>query len=120
MPSGRRRRLYSAGLLFPPRFGGTEAIPFGVRRCWRVREPGRAEQIVHKALAGFRVRDDREFLRIDFVIAAQTIQNALATENLEIRTLHALAGLTVEIVNVVHRPASSCVAAQGVSLFHSL
>jgi hypothetical protein len=70
------------------------AVPFGVRRCWRVRDPNRAETIVHNVLANYRIRNDREFFRIDFPTAAPIIQNALDVAKLEIRTLNALAGLS--------------------------
>jgi hypothetical protein len=69
------------------------AIPFGVRRCWRVVEPKRAEKIVHEALAAYRLRNDREFFRMDFTVAAQCTQEAIERANLEIRTLDALASL---------------------------
>jgi hypothetical protein len=69
------------------------AIPFGVRRCWRVSAPDRAERIVHSRLSNYRIRDDREFFRVDFIVAAQIAQQAIAGACLEIRTLNALAGL---------------------------
>src|ERR1700723_1110950 len=69
------------------------AVPFGVRRCWRVSDPHRAEKIVHTALAAYRIRTDREFFRTDFKIAAQIAQETIAGASLEIRTLNALAGL---------------------------
>ena len=37
------------------------AIPFGVRRCWRVRNPELVERQLHKELDAFRFRRDREF-----------------------------------------------------------
>ena len=42
------------------------AVPFGVRRCWRVLEPRRAEKLVHQALYKYRLRNDREFFRMEF------------------------------------------------------
>ncbi|MGA9526830.1 MAG: GIY-YIG nuclease family protein [Terriglobales bacterium] len=69
------------------------AVPFGVRRCWRVSDPHRAEKIVHTALAAYRIRTDREFFRTDFKIAAQIAQETIAGATLEIRTLNAPAGL---------------------------
>jgi hypothetical protein len=69
------------------------AIPFGVRRCWRVSDPDRAERIVHAALSDYRIRDDREFFRLDFIVAARIAQEAIAGACLEIRTLSALAAL---------------------------
>lgn len=69
------------------------AIPFGVRRCWRVYQPPRAEQIAHQALQEYRLRKDREFFRVPFNDAARLLQNAIERSNLEIRTLNALAGL---------------------------
>jgi hypothetical protein len=68
-------------------------IPFGVRRCWRVSDPNRAETIVHAALHDYRVRTDREFFRVDFVAASQIAQNVISKAGLEIRTLNALAAL---------------------------
>ena len=69
------------------------AIPFGVRRCWRVLEPKKAEKLVHEALAGYRLRDDREFFRMEFTLAAELTQGAIRGAGLEIRTLNALASL---------------------------
>jgi hypothetical protein len=69
------------------------AIPFGVRRCWRVIDPSRAERLVHNALADYRIRKDREFFRLDFRIATPIISTLLRTERLEIRTLNNLAAL---------------------------
>lgn len=70
------------------------AIPFGVRRCWRVSDPEKAEKLVHCCLAEFRLRNDREFFRIDFDLAARMINEAINTRGLQIRTLDALAALT--------------------------
>ena len=69
-------------------------IPFGVRRCWRVGDPGRAERIAHTALAEHRLRKDREFFRVDFRVAASRIQSLLTEANLELRTLDNLAALS--------------------------
>ena len=70
------------------------AIPFGVRRCWRVLGPQRAESLVHDALAKFRIRNDREFFRVDFISAAKLVTELLGAAGLEIRTLQALGALT--------------------------
>ncbi len=69
------------------------AIPFGVRRCWRVLEPRKAEKLVHEALFSYRLRNDREFFRMEFTLAAQLVQEAIRSASLEIRTLNALASL---------------------------
>ncbi len=65
-------------------------IPFGVRRCWRVRTPAQAEKQVHRALSEFRIRDDREFFEAEFMQVVLTIQNTIIESGLEIRTLNAL------------------------------
>ena len=69
------------------------AIPFGVRRCWRVTTPVVAERKVHIALREFRLRGDREFFRLSFVDACKEIESVIRDCNLEIRTLNALAAL---------------------------
>jgi hypothetical protein len=69
------------------------AIPYGVRRCWRVSDPRQSEKIVHEALDRERVRTDREFFRIDFFEAERRIQEALNKAGLELRTLSRLAAL---------------------------
>ena len=69
------------------------AIPFGVRRCWRVSDPQKAEKLVHQALFEFRFREDREFFRISFQVAAKDLEAVIRESALEIRTLDALAGL---------------------------
>jgi hypothetical protein len=70
------------------------AVPFGVRRCWRVMTPLKAEQLVHGALSHSRLRNDREFFRIDFIEAAKIISDTLQDHELELRTLHNLAALS--------------------------
>ena len=69
------------------------AIPFGVRRCWRVLEPKRAEKLVHEALLSYRLRNDREFFRMEFTLAAQLTHKTIRDAGLEVRTLNALASL---------------------------
>lgn len=69
------------------------AIPYGVRRCWRVSDPRKSENILHDALDQVRVRADREFFRIDFFEAERRIQEALNRAGLELRTLSRLAAL---------------------------
>ncbi len=70
------------------------AIPFGVRCCWRVRDPKKAEMVVHAALAHTRIRGDREFFRTQFLDAKKVIIDELARHSLEIRTLDNLCSLT--------------------------
>lgn len=66
-------------------------FPFGVRRCWRVSDPARAEKLVHRALDQHRVRSDREFFRASFREAAAIIDATLFENRLELRTLDNLA-----------------------------
>jgi len=68
-------------------------IPFGVRRCWRVRNPAEAERIVHAALSEYRIRPDRECFEADFMQIVPVIQKAIVEAGLEIRTLNALTSL---------------------------
>ncbi len=63
------------------------AFPFGVRRCWRTRDPAATERLVHEALAKHRVRADREFFRASFSEAAKIIDDTLGKTQLELRTL---------------------------------
>lgn len=72
------------------------AIPFGVRRCWRLSDPARAERLVHSALQTYRLREDREFFRVSFGVAAKSIEAAILNESLELRTVYALGGLGPE------------------------
>lgn len=69
------------------------AIPFGVRRCWRVTDPQKAEKLVHACLLDFRLRNDREFFRVGFPAAAKMLDESIRGSGLEIRTLDALAAL---------------------------
>ncbi|WP_456705197.1 GIY-YIG nuclease family protein [Bradyrhizobium sp. USDA 4449] len=62
------------------------AIPFGVRRCWRVSDPRQSEKLLHHVLGEFRLRSDREFFRADFFQVERHIQEALDQEELELRT----------------------------------
>ena len=70
------------------------AIPFGVRRCWRVVDASKAEKLAHKALREFRVREDREFFRVSFSTASKLLGDIIRKNKLEIRTLDALDNLT--------------------------
>jgi T5orf172 domain len=72
------------------------AIPFGVRGCWRVTQPARAEKLVHELLHANRVRGDREFFRADFQDVSLTIRTALQESDLEIRTIAKLAALSAQ------------------------
>lgn len=63
------------------------AIPFGVRRCWRVSNPLRAERTIHRRLQRYRLRVDREFFRASFKEATEIIDAAMYEESLEVRTL---------------------------------
>ena len=69
------------------------AIPFGVRRCWRVSDPACAERLVHDALREHRLRQDREFFQVSFAYAGRVVDAVIRENSQEIRTLDALAGL---------------------------
>ena len=70
------------------------AIPFGVRRCWRVLDPSKAEKLAHKALREFRFREDREFFRVSFRTASKLVGDIIKENKLEVRTLDVLDDLT--------------------------
>lgn len=72
------------------------AIPFGVRRCWRVRNPAAVERAAHASLSDARVRGDREFFRIDFFEAARRLNVLMKEGGYEIRTLGNLSSLAGE------------------------
>lgn len=69
------------------------AIPFGVRACWRVREPSKVEKFIHTELHHSRIRGDREFFRMEFSDAKKTVIDLLQAHSLEIRTLDNLYAL---------------------------
>jgi T5orf172 domain len=69
-------------------------IPFGVRSCWRVKQPANAERLLHQEFQDQRIRNDREFFRIKFFQAHFRISEMLASANLEIRTLKNLSALS--------------------------
>jgi hypothetical protein len=69
------------------------SIPFGVRHCWRVAGPAAVERLVHDRLAESRLRNDREFFRIDYFEAKRTIQASLDAHGCELRTLDRLSVL---------------------------
>lgn len=69
------------------------AVPFGVRRCWRVSDPAKAEKLVHATLAEFRLRADREFFHLSFGKATRLLDATIRDSGLEIRTLNALSSL---------------------------
>lgn len=53
------------------------AIPFGIRAVWRVRDAGSVERDIHRLLAEYRVRSDREFFEMDFRLALQLVNDYL-------------------------------------------
>ena len=69
------------------------AIPFGVRRCWRVSDPSLVERLLHEALREHRLRQDREFFQVSFNFAGKVVDAVIRESSQEIRTLDALAGL---------------------------
>ena len=69
------------------------AIPFGVRRCWRVSDPALVEKLIHHSLREYRLRQDREFFQVSFEYASEVINAVIQGSSQEIRTLDALAGL---------------------------
>ena len=72
-------------------------FPFGVRRCWRVRDPAAAERLIHQSLAVHRVRADREFFRASYRDAARMIDATLRETDLELRTLDNLMAVSAAI-----------------------
>ena len=52
-------------------------IPWGVRHVWRVRNPKRVEREVHKLLADYRVRSDREFFNMEYNDAVRMVTKFL-------------------------------------------
>jgi hypothetical protein len=65
-------------------------IPYGVRGCWRVSDPARAERLVHAALDSFRIRRDREFFRAPFEVVRRVVRETIGAAGLELRTLDIL------------------------------
>src|SRR5690606_13427568 len=53
------------------------AIPFGVRAAWEIDEAPVTERDIHRLLADFRIRRDREFFRISFDSARRLINDFL-------------------------------------------
>ena len=70
------------------------AIPFGVKRCWRVLDASKAEKLAHHALRDFRVRKDREFFQVSPSNAFKLIEDTIQENELELRTLDVLDMLT--------------------------
>ncbi len=49
-------------------------VPYGVRLLWGVRDARRVEAQVHRLLADYRIRADREFFELHHRDAARLIQ----------------------------------------------
>lgn len=62
-------------------------IPYGVRGCWKVKDPKRAERAVHDALDAWRFRNDREFFKIPYGVANKIISDLIRDNDLELRNL---------------------------------
>jgi hypothetical protein len=58
-------------------------VPYGVRAVWTVKNGQRVEQIIHKYLAEYRVRNDREFFEMQFGAAFQFINDMLKDHRIE-------------------------------------
>lgn len=52
--------------------------PLGVRKVFKVHDAHSAEKAIHKALAEYRIRDDREFFKIGFQDACGKIEKLIA------------------------------------------
>lgn len=57
-------------------------IPYGVRAVWSVRDARDIEAKIHRSLADYRVRSDREFFCIDYKTAFKRINNLLKRERI--------------------------------------
>ena len=66
------------------------AVPFGVRRCWRVLDASKAEKLAHNALREFRVRRDREFFQVPPSTAFKLLGDTIQKNELELCTLDVL------------------------------
>ena len=60
-------------------------IPYGVRAVWSVRDARDIEAKIHKSLADYRVRSDREFFYMDYERAFERINNLLRRERISQR-----------------------------------
>jgi hypothetical protein len=58
--------------------------PFGVRYLWNVRDPVGAERRVHTLLKSYRVRNDREFFKMEFNQAKQLINDFVTLAGIEV------------------------------------
>jgi hypothetical protein len=58
-------------------------IPFGVRAAWDVSNPAEIEHRIHKRLAPFRVRADREFFQLDYRLAISAIGAVIEAAGVE-------------------------------------
>ena len=57
-------------------------IPYGVRAVWSVRDARDIEAKIHRSLADYRVRSDREFFYMDYKTAFERINNLLRRERI--------------------------------------
>lgn len=53
-------------------------VPYGVRAVWRVRNAKGCERDIHELFAETRIRNDREFFKLDFKDAFNLINNFLS------------------------------------------
>ena len=60
-------------------------IPFGVRYLWNVKEPEKTERQIHKLLADYRVRNDREFFHIEYPQAKKMIDSMINSTGKAVR-----------------------------------
>lgn len=56
--------------------------PFSPRKVFRVFKCKQAEQLVHHCLAQYRIRSDREFFNLSYIIACEIIETCLKESNL--------------------------------------
>lgn len=60
-------------------------IPYGVRAVWSVKDARDIEAKVHRSLADYRVRSDREFFCMDYRTAFRRINDLLRRERIDER-----------------------------------
>jgi hypothetical protein len=61
-------------------------VPFGIRAVWRVGDAAQVEKAIHALFEPYRVRSDREFFEIDFLVASRLINDYLGNKRTVLRT----------------------------------
>lgn len=80
-------------------------FPFSPRKVFRVYDVSYSEKLVHKELAQYRIRNDREFFILSYSKACEMIEKILIDNNMSIisMTIKKSSNLSISLYHYIYR-----------------